>query len=155
MSNRCACPFRIINPILGPQTNRFLLHKQSSKAISCRPSFSGILSELLIASLLSGFFQLAAQLQNGLPLSDRRRLHMTAIQTSLFILFERFPERIELIKALYENNESFKTLCEDYRRCAEALQHWKQSLDEDAPARVLEYENLLRELEAADPFEPA
>ncbi|MCP4196981.1 MAG: hypothetical protein GY762_07490, partial [Proteobacteria bacterium] len=50
-------------------------------------------------------------------------------------------------KALFKNNESFKTLCKDYRRCTEALQHWNQSLDEDAPARVREYEALLQELE--------
>jgi len=38
-------------------------------------------------------------------------------------------------------------LCEDYRQCAEALQHWNQSLDEDAPARMQEYRALLQELE--------
>ena len=72
---------------------------------------------------------------------------MTVIQPSLFILFERFPERMEPIKVLFKNNESFKTICEDYRQCADALQHWNQSLDEDASARVQEYEALLRELE--------
>ena len=72
---------------------------------------------------------------------------MTVIQLSLFSILERFPERMEEIKALFKNNESFKMLCEDYRRCAEALQHWNQSLDEDAPARVREYEALLWELE--------
>jgi hypothetical protein len=72
---------------------------------------------------------------------------MTVIQPSLFSIFKRFPERKETIKVLFKNNESFKTLCEDYRRCAEALHHWNQSLDEDAPARTREYEALLRELE--------
>ena len=72
---------------------------------------------------------------------------MTVIHFSLFNILERFPERMEEIKALFKNNESFKTLCEDYRQCAEALQHWNQSLDKDAPARVREYEALLCELE--------
>ena len=72
---------------------------------------------------------------------------MTVIQPSLFILFDRFPERKETIKALFKNNESFRTLCEDYRRCGETQQHWKQSSDENAPARVREYEALLHELE--------
>jgi hypothetical protein len=72
---------------------------------------------------------------------------MTVIQPSLYMLFDRFPERKETIKALFKNNESFKTLCEDYRRCAEVLQHWNQSLDEDAAARMREYEALLRDLE--------
>ena len=72
---------------------------------------------------------------------------MTVIQPSLFILFDRFPERKETIKALFKNNESFKTLCEDYHRCGETLQYWNQSLDEDALVRMHEYETLLRELE--------
>ena len=72
---------------------------------------------------------------------------MTVIQPSLFIIFERFPEQKETIKALFKKNESFKTLCEDYHRCAKALQHWNQFLDEDAPARRHEYRALLRELE--------
>lgn len=72
---------------------------------------------------------------------------MTVIQPSLFILLERFPERKETIVALFKNNESFRTLCEDYRQCGEALQHWIQSLDEDAPVRMQEYEALLQDLE--------
>jgi uncharacterized protein YdcH (DUF465 family) len=72
---------------------------------------------------------------------------MTVIQPSLFILFERFPEQKETIKALFKKNESFKTLCEDYNRCAKALQHWNQSLDEDALLRMREYEVLLQQLE--------
>ena len=73
---------------------------------------------------------------------------MTVIQPSLFSIVERFPERMKPIKALFKTSESFKTLCDDYRQCADALRHWKQSLNENAPARVREYEALLRELEA-------
>jgi hypothetical protein len=72
---------------------------------------------------------------------------MTVIQPSLFILFDRFPEQKETIKALFKNNESFRTLCEDYRRCADTLQYWNRSLGEDALVRMREYETLLRELE--------
>jgi len=72
---------------------------------------------------------------------------MAVIQPNLFILFERFPKQKETIKALFKNNESFKTLCEDYHRCGETLQYWNQSLDKDAPARMREYEALLQELE--------
>jgi dsDNA-specific endonuclease/ATPase MutS2 len=72
---------------------------------------------------------------------------MTAIQPSLYILFDRFPEQKETVKELFKNNESFRTLCEDYCRCSEALEHWNQSLDEDAVSRMREYEALLRDLE--------
>jgi len=72
---------------------------------------------------------------------------MSVIQQSLLIICDRFPDRVEIIKALFNNDESFKTLCEDYRRCADALRHWKQSLDENGPMRVGEYAALLQELE--------
>ena len=72
---------------------------------------------------------------------------MTVIQPSLFSLFERFPDRKETVKALFKDSESFQTLCEDYLKCAEALQYWNQSLKEDASLRRREYEALLRELE--------
>jgi hypothetical protein len=72
---------------------------------------------------------------------------MTIIQHSLFSLYERFPEKSVEIKELYQKNESFKTLCEDYCRCTDALQHWEKSMEENAPARVQEYGALQRELE--------
>ena len=72
---------------------------------------------------------------------------MAVIQPSLFFLFDRFPEKKENIKTLFKENESFKTLCEDYHQCAEALRFWNQSSSEDAPARVREYRALLQELE--------
>jgi hypothetical protein len=72
---------------------------------------------------------------------------MTIIQPSLFAIFEQFPERREEVKKLFKTNESFKALCEDYSRCAEALQHWNTSLDQYAPDRLREYEALLDELE--------
>jgi hypothetical protein len=82
-----------------------------------------------------------------LHLFVRKGLDMTVIQPSLFILFERFPELKETIKALFKKNESFRTLCEDYRQCADTLQYWNQSLGEEALVRMREYETLLRELE--------
>jgi len=72
---------------------------------------------------------------------------MSVIQQSLLIICDRFPDHVEKIKARFDNQDSFKTLCEDYRICTEALQHWTQSLDENASMRVAEYGALLRELE--------
>jgi hypothetical protein len=93
------------------------------------------------------FLQSAVFPQSSMHLFVRKGLDMTVIEPSLYIVFERFPQRKETIKALFKNNESFETLCEGYNRCAEARQHWNQSLDEDAPARRHEYRALLRELE--------
>jgi hypothetical protein len=103
--------------------------------------------DLPIATLLSGFIQTAVFPTSLLQFFVRKGLDMTVIQPGLFSLFERFPDRKETIKALFEKNESFQTLCDDYRQCAEALRYWNRSSDEDAPARMREYKALLRELE--------
>jgi hypothetical protein len=72
---------------------------------------------------------------------------MSVTQQSLLIVCDRFPNRVNKIQALFNKKDSFQTLCEDYRRCADALQHWIQSLDENASMRVAEYRALLQELE--------
>ena len=72
---------------------------------------------------------------------------MSVTQQSLLIICDRFPDRVNKIKALFNNQDAFQTLCKDYCRCADALQHWTQSLDKNASMRVEEYRALLRELE--------
>jgi len=72
---------------------------------------------------------------------------MPVIQTSLFSVMKRFPDHKDAVKKLFAESESFQTVCEDYRRCAEALRHWNRSTSEEAPARREEYEALLRGLE--------
>jgi hypothetical protein len=73
---------------------------------------------------------------------------MSIIRTSLFAVIERFPHHKAAVRQLFKENESFQTLCEDYRRCAEALRHWNQSASEDAAVRREEYTALLLDLEA-------
>lgn len=72
---------------------------------------------------------------------------MRIIEPGLFLAFERFPDRKATVKALYRESENFQSLCEDYRQCAAALQHWQQSSEDYAPARRHEYTALLQELE--------
>ncbi len=73
---------------------------------------------------------------------------MSIIRTSLFAVMERFPRHKAAVRRLFKGNESFQTLCEDYRKCAEALRHWNQSAAEEAVVRREEYTALLRDLEA-------
>ena len=73
---------------------------------------------------------------------------MPVIQTSVFPVLKRFPDRKDTVKQLFKENENFQSVCEDYRRCAEALRHWNESTSEEAPARREEYAALLRDLEA-------
>jgi len=72
---------------------------------------------------------------------------MPIIEPGLFLVFERFPDRKETVKALYQGNEDFQALCEDYRQCAVALRYWGRSSERHAPARRQEYTALLQELE--------
>ena len=73
---------------------------------------------------------------------------MSIIRTSLFVVMERFPRHKAAVRRLFKGNESFQTLCEDYRKCAEALRHWNQSSSKEAVVRRKEYSALLRDLEA-------
>jgi hypothetical protein len=72
---------------------------------------------------------------------------MGVIQSSLFTITERFPKHKKTIRTLFRDSERFKSACDDYRRCAEALQHWRQSDSAEAPARREEYAALLQDLE--------
>lgn len=65
----------------------------------------------------------------------------------LFFISKRFPEHSEKIQNLFKENDSFRSLCEDYRVCAKALKYWSDSTSEKAPARREEYSALLQELE--------
>jgi hypothetical protein len=53
---------------------------------------------------------------------------MTVIQSNLFYVIKRFRDSGDSIKTLYRTNESFKTICDDYRQCAEAVDHWNDSM---------------------------
>ena len=72
---------------------------------------------------------------------------MKVIQTSLFSVLKRFPNRKDTAKQLYRQSESFQTMCEDYRKCVKALDHWNQSEEEIAPIRHAEYSAIIQELE--------
>ena len=73
---------------------------------------------------------------------------MAVIRPGLFAVIERFPRRKDDVRELFKKNDSFQTLCEDYWKCAEALQYWKQSTSEEAITRRKEYTKLLRDLES-------
>jgi uncharacterized protein YdcH (DUF465 family) len=71
---------------------------------------------------------------------------MTVIKSSVFKVLETFPGNRDDIKRLFKMNREFQSICEDYRQCAEALNHWSQSNEKEAPNRRQEYEQLLKEL---------
>ena len=65
----------------------------------------------------------------------------------LSIALDRFPDRRDAIVQLDRKNETFQTLCNDYRKCELALRYWIQSEKDGAEYRREEYEILQRELE--------
>ncbi|UCD58119.1 MAG: hypothetical protein JSV16_03115 [Candidatus Hydrogenedentota bacterium] len=73
---------------------------------------------------------------------------MTVIQTGLFSVMERFSDRKDAVKRLFRESEAFQTVCEDYRKCVEALRFWNESGSDGASARREEYAALLHDLEA-------
>ena len=70
-----------------------------------------------------------------------------AQRARLLPILKRFPEARAALQRLFRYNPSFQSLCEDYRDCLAALQHWGQSTSEEAPAMATTYAELLGELE--------
>jgi len=69
------------------------------------------------------------------------------IQTGLFSVLKRFPEYKDTAIQLYRESDSFQTMCEDYRKCVKALNHWNQSEEDIATTRRNEYSAIIQELE--------
>jgi hypothetical protein len=68
-------------------------------------------------------------------------------ETGLSLLVERFPEKGQALRRLFQESLSFQSLCDDYQECLAALQNWQQSTSEEANAWRDEYAHLLLELE--------
>jgi hypothetical protein len=70
-----------------------------------------------------------------------------AEETVLAPVLEKFPEARVKIQRLFQQSPSFQDLCQDYRDCLAAWQHWRQITSEDAPALCQSYAELLQELD--------
>ncbi len=73
---------------------------------------------------------------------------MAVIQTGLFLLMQRFPDKKDELRHMFLNSKSFQSICKDYQRCSDALAYWAISEREDASDRHREYCILLQELES-------
>ena len=60
---------------------------------------------------------------------------------------KRFADRKGALRKFYRTSETFQMICHNYQKCAEALQYWAESDDEDSSDREKEYSQLLHELE--------
>ena len=48
---------------------------------------------------------------------------MSVIHPGLFLIMHRFPSEKNNLRRLYLNSQSFQTLCDDYQKCTEAIEH--------------------------------
>ena len=67
--------------------------------------------------------------------------------TNLFLIKKRYQDNKDILRRLYLEDTTFKSICDDYQKCAEALEYWNRSTLEKAPMRVKEYSALSAELE--------
>jgi len=73
---------------------------------------------------------------------------MKNINANLSAVISRFPDREDVLKWLFLKSADFQGICEDYRKCHDALLHLAKSDKDNASALVKEYALLLNELEA-------
>jgi hypothetical protein len=60
---------------------------------------------------------------------------------------EKFAKDQHLIKKICREDDTFKSIFEDYLKCIEAQEYWSRSDSDDAATRRLEYSDLLWQLE--------
>ena len=71
---------------------------------------------------------------------------MAVIHPSIFEIIQRFPEQRDYIISLHNNNHTFRSMCEDFRKCKDAYKHWSQSESDISRQRSEEYRELLENL---------
>ncbi len=64
------------------------------------------------------------------------------------LIVERFPEREADIRHLYQENEDFQEMCQDYNEVSMLLVAWAKKSSEVNATTIEDYQTLLKELEA-------
>ncbi len=73
---------------------------------------------------------------------------MQVIRPGLFSAILRFSEHKHTVRRLFQGDAVFRTLCDDYGRCVEALEYWNQFTSEETAIYRRDYAKLVRELES-------
>jgi hypothetical protein len=70
------------------------------------------------------------------------------IPPSLNLAMKHFPKHKNILESLYRQNESFRSLCEDFRDCIQAMEYWCKSPSdkEHVPELCEEYKALCTDL---------
>jgi hypothetical protein len=72
---------------------------------------------------------------------------MTTKNSVIEKMQEKFPARIQIINELFEESESFRTLCEDYMDCQSVIERLRYNLKMMGKDTLQEYIQLSGELE--------
>ncbi|WP_419662274.1 hypothetical protein Dvar_27280 [Desulfosarcina variabilis str. Montpellier] len=73
---------------------------------------------------------------------------MSVINPGLFLIMQRFPSAKDNLRQMYLSSPSFQSLCDDYQKCTEAIEHWTRSGHDQASERSREYRELRKSLES-------
>jgi len=88
----------------------------------------------------------------GIPLKAKdissfiQQIEMKSLNEYLKAVKHKFPEEGERIESLYQSDEDFRALCEDYFSCLQFLHKFKNEVKEKKYS-FEEYKNMQEELE--------
>lgn len=73
---------------------------------------------------------------------------MKTVPSTLDCVLQHFPEHKHILEILYRKNESFLSLCEDFRDCLRAMEYWcgSPSSQKNAARLCEEYKALLEDM---------
>ena len=72
---------------------------------------------------------------------------MTSKKLIIETLRKKFPDQANLIVELFEESDSFRSLCEDYLECRQVIERLKYATTMVEQGYLEEYKTLLEELE--------
>ncbi len=72
---------------------------------------------------------------------------MTSKKLIIETLMEKFPDQANLIRELFEESDSFRSVCEDYMECRQVMERLKYATTMVEQSYLQEYNILFKELE--------
>ena len=70
------------------------------------------------------------------------------IPPTLNLVMKNFPDHKKILETLFRQNESFRSMCEDFLDCVQAMEYWCKSPSDNknAPELCEEYKALYADL---------
>ena len=72
---------------------------------------------------------------------------MTSKKLIIEALRKKFPDQVNLIRELFEESDSFRSVCEDYLECRQVIERLKYATKIVEQGYLQEYRKLSEELE--------